>query len=53
MNAVQETWVRLSRADTTDVQNLDGWLTTVVGRVCLKVRLAGDGSGRERDPHVV
>src|ERR687886_209771 len=34
-DAVQETWLRLSRADSTDVQNLGGWLTTVVGRVCL------------------
>jgi RNA polymerase sigma-70 factor (ECF subfamily) len=34
-DAVQEAWLRLSRADTSDVQNLGGWLTTVVGRVCL------------------
>jgi RNA polymerase sigma-70 factor (ECF subfamily) len=34
-DAVQEAWLRLSRTDTGDVQNLDGWLTTVVGRVCL------------------
>jgi len=34
-DAVQEAWLRLSRADTTDVENLGGWLTTVVGRVCL------------------
>jgi RNA polymerase sigma-70 factor (ECF subfamily) len=34
-DAVQESWLRLSRADTTDVQNLGGWLTTVVARVCL------------------
>jgi RNA polymerase sigma factor (sigma-70 family) len=34
-DAVQEAWVRLSRADTGDVENLGGWLTTVVGRVCL------------------
>ena len=33
-DAVQETWLRLSRADTSDVENLGGWLTTVVGRVC-------------------
>ena len=31
----QESWLRLSRADTSDVENLGGWLTTVVGRVCL------------------
>jgi RNA polymerase sigma factor (sigma-70 family) len=34
-DAVQEAWLRLSRADSTAVQNLGGWLTTVVGRVCL------------------
>ena len=34
-DAVQEAWLRLSRSDTGDVENLRGWLTTVVGRVCL------------------
>jgi RNA polymerase sigma factor (sigma-70 family) len=34
-DAVQETWLRLSRSDTSGVENLTGWLTTVVGRVCL------------------
>src|SRR5258708_26601908 len=34
-DAVQETWLRLSRSDTSDVENLGGWLTTVVARVCL------------------
>jgi RNA polymerase sigma factor (sigma-70 family) len=34
-DAVQEAWLRLSRADSSGVQNLGGWLTTVVGRVCL------------------
>src|SRR6186997_898458 len=34
-DAVQEAWLRLSRADTTEVENLSGWLTTVVSRVCL------------------
>lgn len=36
-DAVQETWVRLSRADASAVENLGGWLTTVVGRVCLNM----------------
>jgi RNA polymerase sigma-70 factor, ECF subfamily len=36
-DAVQETWLRLSRSDTSDVENLGGWLTTVVARVCLNV----------------
>ena len=34
-DALQEAWLRLSRAKTDDVANLGGWLTTVVGRVCL------------------
>ena len=34
-DAVQEAWIRLSRADTSEVENLRGWLTTVVARVCL------------------
>jgi RNA polymerase sigma-70 factor (ECF subfamily) len=34
-DAVQEAWLRLSRSDTRDVENLGGWLTTVVARVCL------------------
>lgn len=34
-DAVQEAWLRLNRADTSEVQNLTGWLTTVVARVSL------------------
>lgn len=34
-DAVQEAWLRLNRADTSGVENLAGWLTTVVARVCL------------------
>jgi RNA polymerase sigma-70 factor (ECF subfamily) len=34
-DAVQEAWLRLSRADTGDVRDLRAWLTTVVSRVCL------------------
>src|SRR5262245_36768358 len=34
-DAVQETWLRLSRADTSGVENLTAWLTTVVARVSL------------------
>ncbi|GAA1127474.1 RNA polymerase sigma factor SigJ [Kribbella jejuensis] len=34
-DAVQETWIRLSRSDTGSIDNLGGWLTTVVGRICL------------------
>ena len=34
-DAVQDAWLRLSRADASEVDNLGGWLTTVVSRVCL------------------
>jgi RNA polymerase sigma factor (sigma-70 family) len=34
-DAVQETWLKASRADLGEVENLAGWLTTVIGRVCL------------------
>ena len=34
-DAVQEAWVRLDRAGVDEVENLAGWLTTVVGRICL------------------
>ncbi|MFF4354232.1 sigma-70 family RNA polymerase sigma factor [Streptomyces sp. NPDC001530] len=36
-DALQEAWLRASRADTSDVDNLAGWLTTVVARVCLNM----------------
>ncbi|HEX8803029.1 MAG TPA: RNA polymerase sigma factor SigJ [Acidimicrobiales bacterium] len=52
-DAVQEAWIRLDRADTSDVENLTGWLTTVVSRVCLDV-LRSRRSRREEPlvPHV-
>jgi RNA polymerase sigma-70 factor (ECF subfamily) len=34
-DAVQEAWLRMERADVTDVRNMRGWLTTVVARICL------------------
>ena len=34
-DAVQEAWFRLSRSESSGIENLGGWLTTVVGRVCL------------------
>jgi RNA polymerase sigma factor (sigma-70 family) len=36
-DAVQETWLRLSRANAGDIENLGGWLTTVTARVCLNM----------------
>ncbi|MQA73424.1 MAG: sigma-70 family RNA polymerase sigma factor [Solirubrobacterales bacterium] len=52
-DAVQESWLRLSRSDTGDVENLGGWLTTVVARVCLDM-LRSRASRREEPlgPHV-
>jgi RNA polymerase sigma-70 factor, ECF subfamily len=45
-DAVQEAWLRLSRADTGDVRDLRAWLTTVVSRVCLDL-LRSRASRRE------
>ncbi|WP_037605141.1 sigma-70 family RNA polymerase sigma factor [Streptacidiphilus rugosus] len=45
-DAVQEAWLRLSRSDAAEIDNLSGWLTTVVGRVCLDM-LRSRGSRRE------
>jgi RNA polymerase sigma factor (sigma-70 family) len=45
-DAVQDAWLRLSRADSSRLDNLDGWLTTVVSRVCLD-RLRARTSRRE------
>jgi RNA polymerase sigma factor (sigma-70 family) len=51
-DAVQEAWLRLSRADAGDIENLRGWLTTVVARECLDM-LRSRNSRREdpMDPH--
>src|SRR6266851_2501648 len=46
-DAVQEAWLRLSRSDTSGVDNLGGWLTTVVARVCLDM-LRSRKSRREK-----
>ncbi|MGN9787163.1 sigma-70 family RNA polymerase sigma factor [Nonomuraea sp. ZG12] len=45
-DALQDAWLRASRADVRQVQNLAGWLTTVVARVCLNM-LRSRGSRRE------
>jgi RNA polymerase sigma-70 factor, ECF subfamily len=52
-DAVQETWLRLSRSDSAAVENLRGWLTTVVARICLDM-LRARKSRREEPmgPHV-
>ena len=52
-DAVQDAWMRLSRADTTEVENLSAWLTTVVARVALNM-LRSRSTRREQplDVHV-
>ncbi len=47
-DAVQESWIRLVRTDISDVQNLRGWLTTVVARVCLD--MLRTRTSRREDP---
>jgi RNA polymerase sigma-70 factor (ECF subfamily) len=52
-DAVQETWLRLNRSETRTIDNLNGWLTTVIGRICLDV-LRSRNARREEplDTHV-
>jgi RNA polymerase sigma-70 factor (ECF subfamily) len=45
-DAIQEVWLRLSRSDAAEIENLGGWLTTVVARVCLDM-LRSRSSRRE------
>ncbi|MEU5138395.1 sigma-70 family RNA polymerase sigma factor [Streptomyces sp. NPDC021139] len=47
-DALQEAWLRADRADTSEVDNPSGWLTTVVARVCLNLLRARDT--RREDP---
>jgi RNA polymerase sigma-70 factor (ECF subfamily) len=55
-DAVQDAWLRLSRSDASSVENLAGWLTTVVARVCLDMlrarrsRAEEPGGARVPDP---
>jgi RNA polymerase sigma factor (sigma-70 family) len=55
-DAVQEAWLRLARQDTAAIDNLGGWLTTVVGRVCIdqfRVRRARPESSYDELPELV
>src|SRR5216117_4437163 len=47
-DAVQEAWIRLSRTDVRGIDNLRGWLTTVVARVCLD--MLRTRASRREDP---
>jgi RNA polymerase sigma-70 factor, ECF subfamily len=52
-DAVQDAWLRLSRSDAEAIENLGGWLTTVVARVCLnKLRARGVRHEESIDAHV-
>lgn len=46
-DAVQEVWLRLNRSDTSAVENITGWLTTVVSRVCLDMLRSRKSRGEE------
>src|SRR5437588_1248826 len=47
-DAVQDAWLRLSRSDTAQVENMRGWLTTVVSRICLDMLRARQARREER-----
>ncbi|MEU3788477.1 sigma-70 family RNA polymerase sigma factor [Streptomyces fructofermentans] len=52
-DAVQEAWLRLSRTEISEVENLGGWLTTVTGRICLDMLRARTARREEPlDSHV-
>ncbi len=51
-DAVQEAWVRLSRSQAGDIENLAGWLTTVVARVCLSILQSRNARREESLAHV-
>jgi RNA polymerase sigma-70 factor (ECF subfamily) len=46
-DAVQETWLRLQRTDMAGIENLGGWLTTVVARICLDMLRSRETRGEE------
>jgi len=49
-DAVQEAWLRLSRSDADEIENMRGWLTTVVARLCLNVLRSRRAHGEEPFP---
>src|SRR5213083_2697514 len=51
-DAVQEAWLRLSRTDSDQVENLRAWLTTVVGRVSLDMLRARKARREDPDDHL-
>ena len=52
-DAVQEAWLRLSRSNAGEIENLGGWLTTVVSRICLDMLRSREARSEERlDTHL-
>jgi RNA polymerase sigma factor (sigma-70 family) len=52
-DAVQDTWLRVSRAGASEVENLGGWLTTIIARVCLNMLRARNVRGEQSlDDHI-
>jgi DNA-directed RNA polymerase specialized sigma24 family protein len=46
-DAVQEAWLRLQRAGADEIDNLEGWLTTVTARICLNMLRARSTHGEQ------
>src|SRR5262245_29660410 len=51
-DAVQDTWLRLSRSPSDEIDNLGGWLTTVIARVCLNMLRSRNLRRAESIPHL-
>src|SRR5262249_20594312 len=51
-DAIQESWLRLSRSDARGVENLGGWLTTVVARICLDMLRSRKRTARNHLMHL-
>jgi DNA-directed RNA polymerase specialized sigma24 family protein len=51
-DAVQDTWLRVSRSDTTEVENLDAWLTTIIAPISLNMLRSRRTRREELGPHV-
>lgn len=52
-DAIQDAWIRISRADTSEIDNMGGWLTTVVARICLNMLRARRSRREESLPELL
>lgn len=52
-DAVQEAWLRLARQDTAAIENLPGWLTTVIGRICIDMLRSREARRESLYDHLV